>query len=131
MRKIVLHAFGGPEVLVVRDEPEPEPERDGYVVEVRAAALNFADVVTRRGEYGRDPALPCDMGREAAGVVVARGPEATEFAVGDTVCVARLAAGGCYAERVAASATSLASCSSRSASLRAEILRMMPVNMRS
>lgn len=105
MRKILLHEFGGPEVLVVRDAPEPEPAPDGYVVQVHAAGLNFADVVERRGHYSKDPTLPCEMGKEASGVVVARGPEATEFAVGDTVCVAKLARGGCYAERVAAGST--------------------------
>lgn len=102
MRKIQLQAFGGPEVLVVRDLPEPEPPEDGWVVEIKAAAINFADVVERRGRYAKDQTLPFDMGKEAAGVIVAAGPSATGFAVGDDVIVIRFA-GGCYAERVAVS----------------------------
>ncbi len=105
MRKIVLHEFGGPEVLVVRDVPKPVPAADGYVVEARAAGLNYADVVERRGLYTKNPTLPCDIGKEASGVIAARGKEATEFEVGDTVCVARLVNSGCYAEFIPASST--------------------------
>ncbi len=100
MRKIVLSEFGGPEVLAVREHPEPSVPADGYVVELKAAALNFADVVERRGLYRKDQRLPFELGKEAAGVVVARGPRAREFAEGDRVVVVKLS-GGCYAERVA------------------------------
>lgn len=89
----------------MHDVSEPEPADDGYVVEARAAGLNYADVVQRRGLYTKDPQLPCEIGTEAAGVVVARGPNAAEFEMGDTVCVARLARSGCYAERIAVGPT--------------------------
>jgi NADPH:quinone reductase-like Zn-dependent oxidoreductase len=103
MRLIEVDAFGGPEVLQVREHPDPVASADGYVVEVRAAGLNFADIVERRGRYRRDQKVPHRLGKEAAGVVVARGPAATEFEVGDAVIVVKFD-NGCYADRIAAEA---------------------------
>ena len=100
MRKVVLERFGGPEVLAVRQVADPVPPPDGYVLEVRAAGINFADLVERRGRYRKDQKLPYELGKEAAGVVVARGPQAREFAIGDRAIAIKFA-GGCYAERVA------------------------------
>jgi NADPH:quinone reductase-like Zn-dependent oxidoreductase len=103
MRLIEVDAFGGPEVLRTRTLADPEPSRDGYLVEVRAAGVNFADVVERQGRYKRDQRLPHRLGKEAAGVVVARGPDADAFEIGDAVIVVRFA-NGCYADLVAADA---------------------------
>lgn len=106
MKKIVLSAFGGPEVLTVGDAPEPEPPVDGWVVDVRAIGVNYAELVERRGRYRKDQRLPYELGKEACGVVAARGPEAPDrsaggFDVGDRAIVIRWD-GGCYAERVTA-----------------------------
>jgi len=106
VRKILLTEFGGPEVLRVGDHPEPDCPADGWIVEIKAASINFADIVSRRGLYERDQKLPYEVGKEAAGVVVAKGPHAAARAdgghdLGDRVVVIRFA-GGCYAERVAA-----------------------------
>ena len=102
MRKIVLEAFGGPEVLALReDAPEPECPADGWVVEVEAAGLNFAEIVERRGMYRRNQTLPYEIGKEVAGRIVAAGPDARGFEVGERVIVIRFE-GGCWAERVAA-----------------------------
>jgi len=103
MRTIEVHRFGGPEVLEFREVADPVPPDDGYVVQVMAAALNYADIVERRGQYKKDQPLPGYLGKEAAGVVVDRGPSATGFAIGDPVIVVRFA-NGCYAEKVAAEA---------------------------
>lgn len=100
MRKILITEFGGPEVLRVTEQPEPEPPTDGFVVQMTAIGMNYADVVLRRGRYRKDQALPTEIGFEGAGTVVARGPEASGFAVGDEVVVVKLV-GGTYAERVA------------------------------
>ena len=100
MRKILLREFGGPEVMVVTDEPEPECPPDGWVVDVKAASINFADVVSRRGMYERTQGLPYELGKEAAGVVTEKGPDAEGFEVGERVVVIKFS-GGCYAERVA------------------------------
>jgi NADPH2:quinone reductase len=103
MRQIVVSAFGGPEVLVLREVAEPQPAPDGYVIEARAIGVNFADLVGRRGLYTRDARCPFAPGLEAAGVIVARGPHAREHELGDTVLTLNFA-GGCYAERIAAGA---------------------------
>jgi NADPH2:quinone reductase len=100
---IVLERFGGPEVLEPKDWPEPVCPPDGYVVDVRAIGVNFAETVERRGHYKRHQPLPYPLGKECAGLVVERGPQAGEFAVGDAVIVVKFD-NGCYAQRVAARA---------------------------
>jgi zinc-binding alcohol dehydrogenase/oxidoreductase len=73
MRAAVLHAFGEPEVLAVEEVPDPEP-RDGWaVVRLKAAALNWHDVLVRRGQYGSP--LPHVGGSDGAGVDVATGED--------------------------------------------------------
>jgi NADPH:quinone reductase-like Zn-dependent oxidoreductase len=101
MRKVVLEAFGPPEVLRCTEVQDPEPPPDGYLVELAAIGLNFAEVVERRGLYRRDQRLPYEIGKEAAGTIVAAGREARGFEVGQQVIVIRFD-GGCYAERVTA-----------------------------
>ena len=101
MRIVEIDRFGGPEVLELRDRPDLEPPDDGYVVAVMAAGLNFADIVERRGRYKKDQPLPGLLGKEAAGIVIARGPSASGFELGDPVIVVRFS-NGCYAEQVAA-----------------------------
>lgn len=103
VRVVEAHSFGGPEVLQVRRSSSPAVPDDGYLVEVYAAGLNFADVVERRGRYKRDQPLPARLGKEAAGVVVERGPAASDFDVGDPVIVVKFG-NGCYAEVIAAEA---------------------------
>lgn len=67
MRAVVLDQFGGPEVLTVREHPDPEP-RDGWVtVDLKAAALNWHDCLVRRGQYAGVP-LPHVIGSDGAGV---------------------------------------------------------------
>ena len=62
MKAVVLHEVGGP--LAVEDVPEPT---DGTIVDVRAAGINFADVLIRRGLYPQMPQLPHVLGSEVAG----------------------------------------------------------------
>jgi NADPH:quinone reductase len=67
MKAIVLRETGGPERLKLVEVPDPEP-RDGQVVlHVRAAGVNFADVLIRRGRYPQAPELPTVPGSEVAG----------------------------------------------------------------
>src|ERR671911_2647211 len=74
------------EQLVVEDRPDPEPGRGELVVRVRAAGLNGADMLQRRGGYPAPPGSPADIpGLELAGEVAALGPGATRFAEGDRV----------------------------------------------
>lgn len=70
MRAAVLHEVGRP--LVVEDVPEPEPGEGQTLVDVRAAGINFADVLIRDGRYPQPPPLPRVLGNEVAGEVGGR-----------------------------------------------------------
>ncbi|HEX4951995.1 MAG TPA: zinc-binding dehydrogenase [Thermoanaerobaculia bacterium] len=89
-------------MLDLVEVPPPVPPADGYVVALAAIGINFADVVERRGRYRAGQCLPYELGKEGAGVIVARGPRARDHALGEPVIVVRFA-GGCYAEQVAVS----------------------------
>lgn len=67
MKAVVLDSIGGPEALAVRDVPAPEPEEGQVLVEVRASAINFLEVLVRRGLYPQMPELPWIPGLEVAG----------------------------------------------------------------
>ena len=103
MRAIVLESFGSPDVLTFRDLPDPTPPPRGYVVQIVAASVNYADVVERRGLYKKNQKLPSRLGKEASGIVISRDSEAVEFEVGDPVIVVCIQ-NGCYAEKVAVEA---------------------------
>jgi NADPH:quinone reductase-like Zn-dependent oxidoreductase len=69
-----------------REHPDPVPGHRELLVAVRAAGLNGADMLQRRGRYAAPPDAPADIpGLELAGEVVALGPGVTQFAVGDRV----------------------------------------------
>jgi NADPH:quinone reductase-like Zn-dependent oxidoreductase len=69
MRQVVTTRNGGVEVLEVQTAPDPKPARGEVVINVRAAGLNFADILARQGLYPDGPKKPCVMGYEVAGVV--------------------------------------------------------------
>jgi len=72
--------------LVVEDRADPEPGASEVAVRVRAAGLNGADMLQRKGRYPAPPGSPPDIpGLELAGTVVALGPGATRFAEGERV----------------------------------------------
>jgi putative PIG3 family NAD(P)H quinone oxidoreductase len=99
MRAIVIREPGGPDVLELRDVPDPEPPAGHVRVKVRYAGVNRADLLQRAGFYPAPPGVPRDIpGLEYAGVVEARGPGAGRFEVGDRVF--GLVGGGAYAEKV-------------------------------
>jgi len=74
MRAIWITRPGGPEVLEVRETPDPTPAMGEVRVRVSAAGLNFAELMARQGLYPDAPKLPCIVGYEVAGVVDALGP---------------------------------------------------------
>lgn len=100
MKAIVLSRYGGPEVLEYRDVPEPLAGPDDLLVRVRAAALNRADTLQRRGGYPQPgPRAAFEIpGLEFAGEVVRVGERVEGFAEGERVM--GLLAGGGYAEYV-------------------------------
>jgi NADPH:quinone reductase len=80
--------------LVVEQRPDPEPGKGELLVRVRAAGLNGADMLQRRGGYPAPPGSPPDIpGLELAGEVAALGPGAARFKEGDRV-MALLGGGG-------------------------------------
>jgi len=69
MRQVVITRRGGPEVLEVREVPDPQPKAGQVRIAVRAAGLNFADVMARIGVYPDAPPMPAVMGYEVAGEI--------------------------------------------------------------
>ena len=76
MKAIVVHEFGGPEVLKYEDAPRPEPKENEILVRVIAAGVNPVDTYVRSGKFGT-PTLPLTPGRDIAGIVEEIGPGAT------------------------------------------------------
>ncbi len=97
MTAIVIKAPGGPEMLVAAERPVPVPGPGEILIRVGAAGVNRPDIMQRRGQYPPPPGAPVEIpGLEVAGEVVACGPEASRFALGDLVCA--LLPGAGYAE---------------------------------
>ena len=100
MRAAVISEPGGPEVFRVQEIEEPEVGPDDALVQVRATALNRADLIQRRGRYPAPAGVRQDVpGLEMAGEVLQVGARVTAVASGDRVFA--LLPGGGYAERVA------------------------------
>ena len=74
MRQVWISRKGGPGVLEVREAPDPQPGPDEVRIRVRAAGVNFADLMARRGLYPDAPKLPFVPGYEVAGDIDA-GPK--------------------------------------------------------
>jgi NADPH:quinone reductase len=83
--------------ILVEQHPDPQPGKDEVLVRVRAAGLNGADMMQRRGLYPAPPGWPQDIpGLEIAGEVVQNGPGASRFSEGDRVMA--IVGGGGQAE---------------------------------
>jgi NADPH2:quinone reductase len=90
MRAIVFERNGGPDVLELKEVPDPSPQEGEVLVDVEAVGINYRDVYEREGNgYGSPP--PAIIGVEGAGTVADTGER-----------VAWVAVPGSYAERVAA-----------------------------
>ena len=96
MRAIRVSEPGGPEKLVLAEEPDPVPNAGELLVEVHATALNRADLLQRRGLYPPPPGASPILGLECAGIVRDAGPGAPRERIGERVMA--LLAGGGYAE---------------------------------
>lgn len=110
MKAIQLSRFGGPEVLGVVDLPTPVPGRGEALIRIRAAGINFFEVLMRQDRYAVTPELPMVPGVEVTGVVEALGEDVAFPGIGTRVAVPLFAIGrssGGYAEYVAADAASL------------------------
>jgi NADPH:quinone reductase len=107
MRAWQVQRLGDPDQalqLAKVDEPRPEPGE--VVIGVRAAALNFFDILLCRGEYQERPELPFTLGGEISGTVLETGQGAT-LQIGQRVIATPPLPRGGYAEKVAVPATSV------------------------
>ena len=95
MKFIEASKFGGPEVLTVVDAPTPTPTEGALLVEIKAAGVNYADIMARSGFYPQVPKAPFAVGFEIAGVVKGVGKGVQGFKEGDSV--AAIIQGGGYA----------------------------------
>jgi putative PIG3 family NAD(P)H quinone oxidoreductase len=99
MRAVLCREPGGPDVLEIRDLPDPTAGPDEVVIDVAASAVNRADLMQRRGVYPPPPGASDVLGLECAGTVASVGVNVARWQPGDEVCA--LLTGGGYADRVA------------------------------
>jgi NADPH2:quinone reductase len=97
MKAIMVHEFGGPEVLKLDEVPTPKPGAGQVLVRIHAAGVNPYDTYMRAGNYAVKPALPYTPGSDAGGTVEAVGGGVSGVKPGDRVYTARTITGA-YAE---------------------------------
>lgn len=97
MRALVCKEYGPPEKHAIVDWDDPVPGDDDIAFDVKAAALNFADILSMAGQYQVKAPLPFIAGNEAAGIVTAVGKNVTRFRPGDRI-IGALRGGG-FAEK--------------------------------
>jgi NADPH2:quinone reductase len=103
MRAVLCKAFGPPESLVVEEVDDPTPDPGQIVIDVKACAVNFPDVLMIQNLYQFKPALPFSPGGEVAGVVSAIGDGVKGITLGQEVFAATGSGG--LAEKVALKAS--------------------------
>jgi len=96
MRAVRVHVLEGPKSLEVDELPDPTPGDGEIRIDVKAAGVNFPDVLLSYGKYQFKPEPPFVPGGEAAGVVGAVGPGVTTLKVGDRVAATMV--NGAFAE---------------------------------
>ena len=87
MRAIVANAIGSPEDLTIEDLPDPVPGPGEVLVDMKATAVNFPDLLVIEGKYQIIPPHPFVPGKEGAGTVAALGEGVDGLSVGDRVMV--------------------------------------------
>ena len=97
MKAIVVHQFGGPEVLKLEEVPTPKPAAGQVLVRIHAAGVNPYDTYMRAGTYAVKPPLPYTPGSDGAGVIEAVGEGVKKVKPGDRVYTAKTVTGA-YAE---------------------------------
>ncbi|MFZ0736359.1 MAG: NADPH:quinone reductase [Candidatus Acidiferrales bacterium] len=97
MKAILVHEFGGPEVLKLEEVPTPRPATGQVLVRIHAAGVNPYDTYMRNGTYSVKPPLPYTPGSDGAGTVEAVGEGVKAVKPGDRVYTAKTLTGA-YAE---------------------------------
>jgi NADPH:quinone reductase-like Zn-dependent oxidoreductase len=111
MKAIVVHEYGGPDVLKLEDAPRPEPKDDQVLIRVIAAGVNPVDAHVRTGKSAKffGTALPFILGYDIAGIVEKAGTKISKLKVGDQVyAYVSLDEGGGYAEYAVATEVEVA-----------------------
>jgi len=86
MRALMLHNFGGPEVMKIEEIPIPEPGKNEVLIRIHAAGVNPVDTYIRAGHFAPESyKLPLILGSDGAGVVEAVGAGVTRFKKGERV----------------------------------------------
>jgi putative PIG3 family NAD(P)H quinone oxidoreductase len=105
VRAVFADGAGGPEVLVVREVPDPEAGPGEVVLDIAAAGLNRADLLQRQGFYPPPPGASDVLGMECSGTVASVGEGVEGWQVGDQACA--LLSAGAYATQVSVPAGQL------------------------
>jgi NADPH2:quinone reductase len=105
MKAVVCKQYGPPEALTFEELPSPRPGQGEVVVSVKAASVNFPDVLIIQNKYQFKPPLPFSPGSELAGVVKEVGPHVSGWKAGDRVIA--FTTYGAFAEEVKTEAARL------------------------
>lgn len=103
--RVVISAYGGPEVLKIIEEPLPEPSQDQVRLKILATGVAFADVLMRYGMYPNMPPLPFSPGYDVVGAVDKIGSNITTFTPGEMVAALTMTGG--YSQHLCVAATEL------------------------
>ena len=85
MKQLSYNKHGGYDVLNIQEVPDLSPGNSELLIEVKAAGLNFADILARKGQYPDGPKTPCVMGYEVSGIVADVGSEISKDWIGKEV----------------------------------------------
>src|SRR5213592_483968 len=105
VKAVLCKQYGPPETLVVEELPSPRPGPGEVVVSVKAASVNFPDVLIIQNKYQFKPPLPFSPGSELAGIVKEVGTDVSNFRPGDKVIA--FTTYGAFAEEVKTEASRL------------------------
>src|SRR2546427_5282140 len=108
VKAVLCKQYGPPETLVVEELPSPRAGPGEAVVSVKAASVNFPDVLIIQNKYQFKPPLPFSPGSELAGVVKEAGEGVSAFKPGDRVIA--FTTYGAFAEEVKTEASRLLPC---------------------
>jgi NADPH2:quinone reductase len=109
MRAIRCNQYGPPESLAIEELPDLTPQAGEVVIDVKAASVNFPDVLIIQNKYQFKPPLPFTPGSEVAGIVRSVGAGVTQFQPGSRV-VAFTGQGGFAEQAVAGEGRLRAAC---------------------
>ena len=96
MKAIIIKKSGGPEVLQIKKVAQPVSGKDELLVQVKAAGINRADILQRRGKYPVPPGSSDILGLEISGIILEKGQECRRWEIGQKIF--GLLGGGGYAE---------------------------------